>query len=206
MELAGLSVATAVKQEYPNYSDVLIACGPGNNGGDGLVAARHLNLFGYKVTVVYPKRGKSELFERLVIQCEKYGIPVLNEMPSDTETFDHELGIVIDAVFGFSYKPPCRPYFKGLLGTMSNIKTCKLVSVDVPSGWTVDDEGHEKDEDTPLLAPDCLVSLTAPKVCSKNFAGAHYLGGRFVPSALEKKYQLNLAHYPSHQCVVKLQS
>lgn len=203
MELAGLSVATAVHQEYPRHSHVLIACGPGNNGGDGLVAARHLTLFGYKVTVVYPKRGKGDLFDRLVTQCEKNCIPVLQELPVDVSTYDRELGIVVDAVFGFSYKPPCRPNFQQLLRCMSNLQYSKLVSVDVPSGWIID-EGHEKDEDTPVLAPDCLVSLTGPKVCSKNFTGVHYLGGRFVPPALEQKYQLNLPSFPSHECVVKL--
>jgi hydroxyethylthiazole kinase-like uncharacterized protein yjeF len=51
MELAGLSVAQAVATEYPRESKprVLIVAGPGNNGGDGLVAARHLHHFGYAV-------------------------------------------------------------------------------------------------------------------------------------------------------------
>lgn len=44
MELAGLSIATAIAKEY-TANKVLICCGPGNNGGDGLVAARHLKLF-----------------------------------------------------------------------------------------------------------------------------------------------------------------
>lgn len=61
MELAGLSVAQAIFECYPGGS-VLVVCGPGNNGGDGLVAARHLSLFGCSVTIVYPKPGKSELF------------------------------------------------------------------------------------------------------------------------------------------------
>ena len=58
MELAGLSVACAVAETFPSpaYTRVLVLAGPGNNGGDGLVAARHLVHFGYAPTVCYPKR------------------------------------------------------------------------------------------------------------------------------------------------------
>eukprot|EP00884_Botryococcus_braunii_P005862 jgi/Botrbrau1/15277/Bobra.97_1s0003.1 len=54
MELAGLSVASAVLAEYPAsaYQRILVLAGPGNNGGDGLVAARHLYHFGYTVEVM----------------------------------------------------------------------------------------------------------------------------------------------------------
>ena len=57
MELAGLSVAEAVQNFYPleTYRNVIVFCGPGNNGGDGLVAARHLSSFGYSVTVIIPR-------------------------------------------------------------------------------------------------------------------------------------------------------
>lgn len=71
MELAGLSVAEAVFRVYPfsdvssrkNRRRVLLVCGPGNNGGDGLVAARHLYHFGYQPRVCYPKPGKAEFFK-----------------------------------------------------------------------------------------------------------------------------------------------
>ena len=48
MELAGLSVAVALTKAYPrgeSHPKVLVCSGPGNNGGDGLVAARHLKMF-----------------------------------------------------------------------------------------------------------------------------------------------------------------
>lgn len=48
MELAGLSVASAVFEAYGRGESqrILVVCGPGNNGGDGLVAARHLVVRG----------------------------------------------------------------------------------------------------------------------------------------------------------------
>ncbi len=64
MELAGLACAQVVHRCYPpaEFNTVLVAAGPGNQGGDGLVAARHLTHFGYDVRVWYPKEGKTELF------------------------------------------------------------------------------------------------------------------------------------------------
>jgi hypothetical protein len=56
------------------------------------------------------------------------------------------------------------------------------------------------------IQPDLLISLTAPKKSATQFTGRyHYLGGRFVPPALEKKYQLNLPSYPDTECVYRLQ-
>ena len=72
MELAGLSVAQSVHdyitKDLPAKSTykILTVCGPGNNGGDGLVAARHLKMFGYESSILYPalhmKKDISPLF------------------------------------------------------------------------------------------------------------------------------------------------
>ena len=55
------------------------------------------------------------------------------------------------------------------------------------------------------LQPDMLISLTAPKKSASLFRGRyHFLGGRFVPPGLERKYQLNLPQYPGTDCVLQL--
>lgn len=56
MELAGLTIALVIVKYYPNKKNIFIATGPGNNGGDGIVAARHLSIFNYSVTVYRPSK------------------------------------------------------------------------------------------------------------------------------------------------------
>lgn len=119
----------------------------------------------------------------------------------------NEISIVVDALFGFSYKPPCRPEFHGILKQISDLDGTKqkLVSIDIPSGWNVESGPPGSPEDnTPTLRPDCLVSLTAPKQCASFFGGTfHWLGGRFVPPALAAKYSLDLPEYEAaEQCLL----
>ena len=110
MELAGLSCAHAISDAYFKKNHqlrTLILCGPGNNGGDGLVCARHLSLldgFG-NPDIFYPKRTDKPLFNGLVSQCEKMGLSFIEELPT-TETLNGNYDIIVDALFGFSFKPP----------------------------------------------------------------------------------------------------
>lgn len=203
MELAGLSCAVAIARCYPHDrlkksdSKVLICAGPGNNGGDGLVCARHLKLFGYKPSIFYPKRPSKPLFQGLVTQCTSMDIPFISELPS-SENVNNSYGIVVDALFGFSFKGDVRAPFGDVLNTLKGLYI-PLCSIDVPSGWNVEQGNPDG------LQPDFLISLTAPKKCAKLFKGKyHYLGGRFVPQSLAEKYQLNLPEYPGTECIVSL--
>eukprot|EP01018_Ginkgo_biloba_P005806 Gb_23847 [translate_table: standard] len=210
MELAGLSVATSIAEVYtPNeYSRVLTLCGPGNNGGDGLVAARHLYHFGYKPFVCYPKRTDKPLYHGLVTQLEALSVPFLppEELPTNlASNFD----IVVDAMFGFSFRGTPRPPFDTLIRrlvvptgfTRENLGVPVIVSVDIPSGWHVE----EGDIEGTGFKPDMLVSLTAPKLCAKKFTGPyHFLGGRFVPPEVANKYSLRLPQYPGTAMCVRI--
>lgn len=194
MELAGYSVACAVNDYYKNYLfqktnfKILIVCGPGNNGGDGLVAARHLKHFGYEPTIVLPKQSTGQLFVNLVKQCKDLDISILNEFPESSENLNYS--IIVDALFGFSFTGPARPPFSNIINHFRNTRSV-VISVDVPSGWHVDNGDDFKTGFT----PNAVISLTAPKNCMKNFNGVHYVGGRFIPPSIATTYQISLPMY-----------
>ncbi|KAL8465298.1 hypothetical protein ACS0TY_034703 [Phlomoides rotata] len=210
MELAGLSVATSIAGVYKpaEHSRVLALCGPGNNGGDGLVAARHLHHFGYKPFICYPKRTAKALYNGLVTQLESLSIPFLSveDLPVD---FSSSFDIVVDAIFGFSFHGSPRPPFDDLIQRLvalgnakqKNQKPPVIVSVDIPSGWHVE-EGDLSGEG---ITPDMLVSLTAPKLCANKFSGPHhFLGGRFVPPTIAEKFKLHLPAYSGTSMCVRI--
>jgi len=203
---AGLSVACAVNKVYPvaKYSKVFAICGPGNNGGDALVAARHLAHFGYQPTVVYPKPTDKPLYKSLVTQCKQVGVPILEHMPTPQSLLEAKVGVILDGVFGFSFKAEnaesIRSPFDKVIKTMVQVqKQIPIAAIDIPSGWDVDKGDVLKTG----LAPHLLISLTAPKQCARYFQGEHhYLGGRFIPPGIIEAYKLQLPPYPgSEQCV-----
>ncbi|TIB33866.1 hypothetical protein E3P84_02026 [Wallemia ichthyophaga] len=176
MELAGLACAQTVQRLYPSHThkQVLVAAGPGNQGGDGLVAARHLSLFGYKALLFYPKPSKNQFVQQLDKQLDHFSVQRIQA--EDFEGALHQSTVVLDAIFGFSFKGDPRPPFDGPIAALKDSDR-PIVSVDIPSAWDVE-KGNVNGKS---FTPAALLSLTAPKLGTRSFTGTHYLGGRFVP-------------------------
>ena len=191
MEIAGLTVAKVVNQEFIKSTKnckILTLCGPGNNGGDGLVASRYLKEFGNEVDILYPKKNtKNALYTRLITQCENYEIKISEKIYDNKEDYEKifkNYDIIVDALFGFSFKGEIRQPFKTIIEAMKKFEN-KIISVDIPSGFDID-KGNIFD----TFIPKGLISLTLPKLCSKTFKGEHFLGGRFVPKKLFEKFNI----------------
>eukprot|EP01122_Echinamoeba_exundans_P011316 TRINITY_DN4451_c3_g1_i1.p1 TRINITY_DN4451_c3_g1~~TRINITY_DN4451_c3_g1_i1.p1 ORF type:complete len:243 (-),score=41.26 TRINITY_DN4451_c3_g1_i1:80-763(-) len=198
MELAGLSCASVIENIFPasSHRRVLVICGPGNNGGDGLVCARHLCLFGYNVAIVYPKRP--ERMAPLLKQALCSGALELSELPS-LDDLSNEYDLIVDAIFGYSFQGAIRSPFDTIIATLAKT-TISVISLDIPSGWDVE----KGDVNNTGFSPAALISLTAPKLCMKDYKGAHFLGGRFVPKSVEQKYELNLPQFAGSQQFARL--
>ncbi|KAI9904197.1 hypothetical protein N3K66_000726 [Trichothecium roseum] len=202
MELAGLSVSQAVYRVHPPQQGrrILVACGPGNNGGDGLVAARHLFFYGYKPSIFYPKRSNNDLYQRLAKQLEDLEIPFVDDFQSALSTTDH----IIDAIFGFSFSGEVREPFPAVIQALQDTKL-PVTSVDAPSSWDIED-GPPSSGLGSTFMPATLVSLTAPKPLVKHFTGRHFVGGRFVPPSIAKKYDFQVPQYEGIDQIVEVSS
>ena len=200
MELAGLAVSQAMYALSPpsKSPNVLVTCGPGNNGGDGLVAARHLHHFGYKPTMYYPKQSKHDIFQRLRTQLEQLRVPFTNDFTGAMGKTDY----VIDAIFGFSFSGEVREPFPAVIKALAESKI-PVLAVDAPSSWNID-QGPPSDGPGRGYNPDGLISLTAPKPLVKWFKGRHFVGGRFVNQEMANKYEFDVPPYKGSDQIVEV--
>ncbi|KAI1611853.1 YjeF N-terminal domain-containing protein [Exophiala viscosa] len=205
MELAGLSVSEAVYKVHPpsKGKNVLIACGPGNNGGDGLVCARHLYHFGYTPTIYYPRPTNAAIFTGLTKQLNHLHIPFLKDNEDFTSALS-QTDFIVDALFGFSFKPPVREPFDAILQGIIDSKK-PVLAVDTPSSWNVDDGPPEKGQVGHDFMPEYLISLTAAKPSVKFYKGKrHFIGGRFLSQDVANKYGLDVPDYQGVDQIVEV--
>jgi ADP-dependent NAD(P)H-hydrate dehydratase / NAD(P)H-hydrate epimerase len=157
MEAAGALAAREIEQcflpelERPR-SVVLIFCGPGNNGGDGLVVARHLASSGHRVRVVVPENGKSDLFkaqlarlakaEKKQVAGQASRITIYKTPKESLRNIDMaNVSLIVDAIFGIGLKGEIKePYsdWVEFVNRESRKSRCPVVSLDTPSGLDCD--------------------------------------------------------------------
>jgi len=175
MENAGLAVAQHTRRWLGSVLGrcFLVLVGPGNNGGDGLVVARHLHDWGASVTIYSPSpRADSDGNLQL---CRQREIDVL-ESGSSTDSLLASTEVVIDAFFGTGSSRPLDGAFKQALlkvrEARSRNKHLKVVALDLPSGLNAD-TGAVDDACVPA---DLTVTLGYPKHGLFLFPGAGMLG------------------------------
>jgi hydroxyethylthiazole kinase-like uncharacterized protein yjeF len=140
-----------------------VFCGIGNNGGDGLVLARHLILDGYNVNTYIincsDKRSKDFLinYDRIKNITKKW--PTLLSCKEDFPEI-HQDDIIVDAVFGIGLNRPVDDWVKALFLHFRATKAYTL-SIDIPSGLNTDKA--VEDEDAVVWAGYTL-SFVTPKL------------------------------------------
>jgi len=166
MQAAGAAVSRFCLTHYPNATRITVLCGKGNNGGDGLVAARLLAEAGHEITVVV-----------LATEDALNGpaTEVLKELRASTDTriafcpdeltlFEEAAALegaelLIDSVVGTGFKAPLRGVAAVLRDRLATLAT-PIVAVDLPSGWDADSMEQQSEE---AFRADAVVTFTAPK-------------------------------------------
>jgi NAD(P)H-hydrate epimerase len=177
MENAGLQVVNHAERRFGSWRGkrVLVLCGGGNNGGDGMVVARHAAQRGAEALVVLsadPAKVAGDALTNLRI-VQKLGLPlhVLRSTEELNAIWNNGWDIVIDALLGIGVTGEVR----GLIGEVIHFfegRSVPIVAVDVPSGI---------DADTGAVC-GCAIRATltvtfgAMKVGLAVYPGAEYAG------------------------------
>ncbi|MDI6730709.1 MAG: NAD(P)H-hydrate dehydratase [Candidatus Altarchaeum sp.] len=138
MENAGRCVA----EECKNFNKILIFCGTGNNGGDGLCAARHLLAEGKEILVYSLKGNRTyENQKNFDILKNFVDIKVIRDS-NEIEEYKEEIlkfnpDVVVDALIGVGSKGKLRESIKSIVhlaNELANELNCYKIAVDIPTG------------------------------------------------------------------------
>jgi len=193
MELAGLDVALLAAKTSQGKK-IAVLCGKGNNGGDGIAAARHLTNFGFECTLIFPfaatvlrkEPGKQfSIARKMKIKNVYYP----TEKEKCIRAIKHS-ALIIDALLGYNLKGNPRKHFANLIDVANNSKK-EILSIDNPSGL---DASTGKDYKPCILASK-TISLSTPKkglltANGKKFAGKIFVGYMSVPKEVYMKSNL----------------
>ncbi len=195
MERAALSAAELVMENFsPDSGRVLSICAMGNNGADGMAAARILALKGYRTAVFFagkPEKATEEwkvqyrVLKNLGISC--VFLSDCNREEIDEYIKAEKTSVLIDALFGIGLTRKVSGLYAGLIDGM-NESGIPIVSVDIPSGIN-SDNGHISGTAIKAWA---TVTFGYKKLGQIFYPGAEYCGLLkvceigFAPAALEK--------------------
>lgn len=156
---------------------VLVLAGKGNNGGDGLVAARYLRTSGSEVVAVLaaPDKEFSGEARRALAAAVEVGVPVLPA--TGTRSADQMAGVdlIVDALFGTGFRGPVRGDPATLIEA-ANRSGKPILAVDVPSGLEADTGRWQG----PCVRATATVTMGLPKVGLLVYPGAEMAGTIYV--------------------------
>lgn len=179
MERAGLQVFRVMKETYRDLKGklVIIFAGKGNNGGDGLVLARHLAIYGTKIKIVLlASRDKLSGDAKINFDIvSKMGLEI-NELTS-IPAFDkvrkeiYKGDLLVDAIFGTGLTSVAEGIYAEAIKLINESKI-HVVSIDIPSGLSADD-GLVLGK---CIQADLTVTFALPKRGHLLYPGVDYVG------------------------------
>ena len=196
MENAGLRTAQVARQMLRARGGrrVAILAGKGNNGGDGLVAARHLAEDGpVRVWLVAPaEEFHGDPAAHLAALRDRH-VPVgeAGAHPADELARSlRDADLIVDAIFGTGFRGPAQGLAAQVI-EMANASSVPILAVDLPSGV----DATTGRADAPCIEAAATVAIALPKVGTVQYPAAGHAGRIFVadigiPSSLVQEARL----------------
>ena len=160
---------------------IVVLVGPGNNGGDGLVAAEALAVAGHSAQVILWQREPSEAMARALGE-RQVGVPILQVGVASglaiLAAWLDQADVVIDALLGTGANRPVEGMLAAILDTVKAAcagrgnKRPKIVAVDLPTGLNADSGAI----DPHAVPADLTVTFGCPKVGHFTLPGASFVG------------------------------
>jgi NAD(P)H-hydrate epimerase len=187
MEHAGVAVAAAVKAIAEatgrwTKGPILILCGPGNNGGDGLVAARHLARAGAQVAAVLVSTAArpstpdaARNWDRLDREPRVSRLRVTTALELRVLAKDVDrASVVVDALLGTGVQGELRDPIRSAVELVLRARAAKvpIVAVDTPTAVDL----TSGDPSAPVVRADLTVTFHRPKTGLLTKRGATYAG------------------------------
>ena len=161
MEQAAAAVTATLLERYPDRQAVLVLCGPGNNGGDGLAIARQLHAHGVGVEALMlaDPGGLSADAARQFEIARRFGVRVRRPAEIERPLRLNRADVVVDAMFGTGLTRPLEGYWAEVVAAVHGAEA-PVVAVDLPSGLVAGSGG------VPPVAVEANLTVTfgAPKV------------------------------------------
>lgn len=176
MENAGRGAAESVDRHYGPQGHALIACGTGNNGGDGLVIARHLHILGWEVQVLIagnPASMSPDCAANNQVVCAMQlprFVTLDGSVPNEFRCTERT--VILDALLGTGFRGQVRPVMRALIERLNSLPRRALVAVDVPSGVDCD----TGKPGVAAIKADLTITFVASKPGLRTTVGASYAG------------------------------
>ncbi|RUM60495.1 MAG: bifunctional ADP-dependent NAD(P)H-hydrate dehydratase/NAD(P)H-hydrate epimerase [Persephonella sp.] len=194
MENAGRTASEIILDRYRDKKIFVVVAGSGNNGGDGLVVARYLKLYGKDVKVFILSKSEDRLSDDNKANLKVLRNIGINPVFINDENLNlleeglKDAEVIIDAIFGTGFKPPVKGYRENAIKLINNYGK-SIVAIDIPSGLSTDVGNIEGT----YINADLTITFAYPKLAHILFPSSLKCGDIYVIDiSIDRKYSENI--------------
>jgi NAD(P)H-hydrate epimerase len=193
MERAAEAIAGWISRNMDRQNPLLFIAGKGNNGGDGLAAARILKRKGFECQI-YMAYGKDSLTGECRTNLERLPAGITFVSPDSLKKTDRRT-VIIDALLGTGISGDIREPAAGIISSVNSLNS-RVISIDLPSGMSTEPPvrpcSDKAARDRQIIRADITLAIQFPKLSMMLPETGEYAGTVItVPAGISRQYLEN---------------